>query len=430
MEFQERERPAREVVAASLPRAVHAAAQLREVMTQFWHDHFNVSLAKSEAVAVFLPAYDRMLRESAFGNFRDLLGQMSTAPAMLAYLDQADSRASPANENFARELLELHTLGIGAYLNDRHPRWDTVPKDDRGVAVGYIDEDVYEVARALTGWSIGDGRWLDDALGKAEVTGRFAYVDGWHDPYQKRVLGVEFAPHGAPMDDGERVLDLLAHHPATARHLCTKIARRLLADDPDPALVDRLVAVWTDAADAPDQIGQVVRAIALDPAFDAPPTKLRRPFEVLAATYRASGADVDSPDLAFDWRLKAAGWKQHSWPSPDGHPDRLADWESGGLILRLVDLVLYAHDDWAGTSRQRLDALLPPDIGTVRKAVALWASRVQEPDAERLDVLFPLIADTFGLQPDDPLPDDADLRHELSAAALTAAFLSPRALYR
>lgn len=160
MEYSERIRPAQEVIAAALIRAVHAEAQLREMVTQFWHDHFNVNSEKDHTTAAPFALYDRSLRAHALGNFRTLLGEVAAAPAMLSYLDNADSRASPANENFARELLELHTLGAGNYLNDRHSDWREVPGATEGLAAGYLDLDVYEVARAFTGWSIGDGRWL------------------------------------------------------------------------------------------------------------------------------------------------------------------------------------------------------------------------------------------------------------------------------
>ncbi len=235
MAYTERARPADEVIAAALVRAVHAPAQLREVMTQFWHDHFNVHAQKDEFVAAFFPAYDAGLRSHALGRFRDLLGHVATSPSMLVYLTNDESRASPANENFARELLELHTLGAGVYWNDRYTDWHQVPGADSGLAQGYIDDDVWEVARCFTGWTLGDGRYI--AEGQATpMTGRFAYVESWHDPYQKRILGREFPAHQAPMQDGEQVLDLLATHPATARFVSEKIARRLLADDPTPPL--------------------------------------------------------------------------------------------------------------------------------------------------------------------------------------------------
>ena len=420
MDFAERARPADEVIAASLPRAVHAKAQLREVMTQFWHDHFNVHAQKDEFTAVFFPAHDALLREHSLGRFRDLLGAVARSPAMLCYLNNAESRASPANENFARELLELHTLGAGNYLNDRYNRWHLVPLRD-GVAEGYIDEDVYEVARALTGWTVGDGRYISEGV-EAPRTGVFHYAEAWHDPYQKRILGVEFPPNRAAMADGEEVLDLLSRHPGTARFVCTKIARRLLSDTPDAALVDRLTTVFLAAHDAPDQIAQVIRALVLDPAFAAPATKLRRPFEVMAALYRATGAEITGTELGWNWQLLRAGWHQHTLAPPTGHSDMAEDWQSSTTLLRLVDYALYGHDDWFGATTSRLG--LPEGARTLGDLARHWTGALTGTPDPMSDVLT-----LFGLTEEAPL-GDAEATHDQSVVAVAFAALTPAFLFR
>lgn len=183
------------------------------------------------------------MRRHALGNFRALLGEVAQSPTMLYYLNNASSRASPANENYARELLELHTMGVANYLNDQFDNWHDVPKAEDGLAVGCIDQDVYEVARAFSGWTVGDGGWLDAGTDKP-VTGAFFYATLWHDPYQKRVLGVEFEANAAPMSDGEKVLDMLAAHPATARFVTEKILRRLGLENPRAALKARVAEVF------------------------------------------------------------------------------------------------------------------------------------------------------------------------------------------
>ncbi len=422
MDYAERLRPAEEVIAASLIRAVHAPAQLREVMTQFWHDHFNVHSEKDEFVANFFPAYDAGLRDRALGNFRDLLGFVATSPAMLVNLTNDESRASPANENFARELLELHTLGAGVYLNDRVADWADVPGVAEGLAQGYIDEDVYEVARCFTGWTVGDGRWVAEGA-TTPKTGLFAYVEGWHDPYQKRVLGREFPSHRAPMADGEEVLDMLATHPATARFVCTKLARRLLVDDPAPDLVERLAAVFLGAEAAPDQIAQVIRALVTDAAFAAPPERLRRPFEFLAALLRATGAEVASREQGWVWNLGRAGWRQHSFPPPTGHPDRNRDWETGLVLLRLTELALYAQDEWFGLVPAGYATRLPPAARDVAAITRHWGKALTgaAPDLGALAA-----AD---IAPDWQ-PEGDDERHAVSALAVAMAALTPQFLYR
>jgi len=423
--WPERVRPANEVILAALTRAVHAPAQLREVMTQFWHDHFNVHCQKDEFTAIYYPQYDAALRGHALGNFRAMLGDVARAPAMLHYLNNADSRASPANENFARELLELHTLGAPHYLNQLYNRWAEVPRDADGLAQGFIDEDVYEVARAFTGWTIGDGRWIAEGT-EADRTGRFYYAESWHDPYQKRVLGVEIAPNRAPMADGDQVLDMLAQHPGTALFVCTKIARRLLADDPDPALVARMAALFRDQWQAPDQIAQVVRLLALDPGFAAPPSKMRRPFEFLAALYRASGVKVGGQDTSYHWQLSQAGWLQHTFPPPSGHPDRQEAWASGTVLLRLVDYALYAHDGWFGCTMSRLSGTIPADARTLGDLARDRAMRCHGVADDPLAELWAGI----GAAPDDPLPQDEAGRHDLAATSLAFAALSPQFLFR
>lgn len=428
MDYAERIRPAQEVVAASLVRAVHAKAQLREVMTQFWHDHFSVNALKSEMTAAFFPSYDALLRDQAFGNFRVLLGDVTRSPAMLYYLNNEDSKASPANENFARELLELHTLGAMSYLNDGVQTWREVPGALDGLATGYIDEDVYEVARAFTGWTVGDGRWLAEGV-EAPRTGRFHYAEMWHDPYQKRVLGVEFPPNRAAMADGEQVLDLLAAHPATAERVSTKLIRRFLIDDPDPDMVDRVAHVFRKNAAAPDQMEQVIRAIVLDPAFvTTPATKLRRPFEYLAALYRATGARIAAPEAAFDWQLSLAGWHQHSYGPPTGHPDRTSRWAAPSTMNRLIDFALYAHDDWFGCTDTSLAALSPAGTVSYAEMVAFWSDRILGPDVVDL---MPDLAAHLGIEePAMPVDLSRDDRQGLASAVVAFATLTPNFLLR
>ncbi|WP_374426513.1 DUF1800 domain-containing protein [Tabrizicola sp.] len=426
MDYGERVRPATEVIAASLIRAVHAEAQLREVMAQFWHDHFNVNALKDEYTAAFFASHDALMRTHAFGNFRTLLGEVARSPAMLYYLNNADSIASPANENYARELLELHTLGAENYLNDRYSDWRQVPGADAGLAEGYLDLDVYEVARAFTGWTVGDGRWISDGE-TAPLTGRFHYVARWHDPYQKRILGREFAPNRGPMEDGEEVLDILAAHPGTARFVCRKIARRLLSDDPDPALVDRMAGTFLAAKAAPDQIAQVLRVLVLSSEFAAPATKLRRPFEFLAALYRAAGAEVDSVENGFPWSLARAGWRQHDYGPPTGHPDRLSAWTGASTLNRYVDLALNGLQDWFDGATADLSALAS-DAETAGDFAARHAAALAP--GQGGDIAADL-AGAFGFDPGTPARDfSAGDRQGLAETVVAFAALSPEFLLR
>ena len=428
MSYEERIRPAREVQAASLIRAVHADSQLREVMTQFWHDHFNVNATKDEHTAAFFAIHDRIMRRNALGNFRTFLGEVVRSPSMLFYLNNEASRASPANENFARELFELHTMGAENYANGKYDHWGDVPGAKEGLAEAYIDEDVYEAARALTGWSFGDGRWLSDGE-NAPATGEFHYIDQWHDPYQKRILGAEFLPNSGPMDDGEKLLDLVAFHPGTARFVSRKIARRLLADEPDQDLVDSTAAVFLSAKDDPFQIARVIRHIVLSPAFrDSKPQKLRRPFEFLAAFIRMNGAQVTSPTLDFHWSLSQCGWTQHECRPPTGHADHNAHWANTNFLAGMTSIALNAFEDWAQIAPFKPADQLEDTMTKTRDAAAYLLRRmVSEPVADALanDMALALDGDA-----NFELPTDAEERNEKLRGMLAMAAFHPEFLYR
>ncbi|MDR3440701.1 DUF1800 domain-containing protein [Telmatospirillum sp.] len=370
MAGQERQRPRQEVAAATLLRAIHSRWQLREVLVDFWHNHFNVNAAGDQAIAAALPAYDRMIRIHAFGNFREFLEAVATSSAMLTYLNNRSSRAGNANENFGRELLELHSLGRDAYLNDLYNRWRDVPGALKGRAAGYIDQDVYEAARAFTGWTIEDGAGLGGGQ-SLPATGRFAYVEAWHDNYQKRVLGVDFDPFQSPMADGRKVLDLVAFHPATARFVCTKLCRRLVADVPPDSLVKAATAVWIENQKQPDQIRRVVGAIAHAPetrqGFGA---KVKRPLELVASYARGAGIDATVTEGLLN-ELDGSGQKLFGWAAPTGYPDSMDYWLSSHVLRKRWTLVLGLTENWWGTGvflpTQRLGGAM-----TAEQAVSLW----------------------------------------------------------
>ncbi len=420
MDFAERERPGNEVIAASFIRATHAQGQLREVMTQFWHNHFSANAMKDVETSVFFPAYDRIMRRHALGNFRALLGDVAQSPTMLYYLNNASSRASPANENYARELLELHTMGAANYLNDKYDNWHEVPGADDGLAEGYIDQDVYEVARAFSGWTVGDGDWLDDGTDKP-ATGEFFYATLWHDPYQKRFLGVEFDANAAPLSDGNKVLDILAAHPATARFVTEKILRRLGLETPRAALKDRVAEVFLKAVDDEDQIAQVVRVIVLSEEFASTRAeKLRTPFEFLIALYRATGTQVVEPQLDLYWQLERTGWTQHQVHPPTGHSDHTIDWANTRALNGMVNFALYAHDGWLDGIKFNHKAA----VKTWGEYAEHWVAALQgPPDAVKAFLKGMEVRHTDVL----PLSDDEYMlwgaNNAIALAALTPQFM-------
>jgi uncharacterized protein (DUF1800 family) len=397
MHVAERRRPRDEVIAATVLRAVHSRWQLREVMCGFWHDHFNVDAAGSEPIGVALPAYDRdVIRRHCFGNFRELLEAAATSAAMQYYLSNRSSRAGSANENYARELFELHTMGRGAYLNDRYDRWREVPGALKGKPAGYIDQDVYEAARAFTGWTIEDGGTID-ARRKLPQTGQFVYVENWHDGYQKRVLATEFDAFAPALADGRQVLDLVAAHPATAHYLCDKLCRRLMGDNVSPQVRERLAEVWLAHTESHDQIARVLRTLLLSrdfagrrsaaaggaatpsasapgaatPSASAPGAKTRRPLGLAAAFARAMQIDlVYTEQLGSE--IANAGQNLFGWPTPTGLPDASAPFLTSQAMRHRWSMLLgLAENSWGTGALASPDAvgLTSPTTETATRAL-------------------------------------------------------------
>lgn len=417
----ERRRPYDEVVAATILRAVHGRYQLREIMAAFWHDHFNVDANSADQIAVSLPTYDRdVIRAHALGNFRDFLEAVATSTAMLYALSNRSSRAGAANENYGRELFELHTLGRDAYLNDKYNRWREVPGGPARHPVGYIDEDVYESARAFTGWTVEDGSTIDGQR-KLPNTGKFAYVESWHDGYQKRVLGQEFDPFAAAQVDGRRVLDLVATHPATAHHLAQKLCVRLIGAGVKPVFVQKVAALWLKKAKDPDQIAAVVRFIALSPEFAASRgAKVKRPLAVMASFARATGIDL-VPNDQVAGHIANAGQRLFGYPAPTGLPDedRLFI-GTAALRTRWEGLLGLALNSWQ-TGVLDPSRGIPGDATTVGAFAGQWLSALGSPSD---DAARAAIATAIGLAPEAPLPsfDKRRLATAVAVAAMAPAF--------
>ena len=412
---QEKARPRAEVIAATLLRAVYSHWQLREVLVDFWHNHFNVN-AGDNAIGIALPVYDQeVIRHHAFGNFREMLEAVGKSTAMLWYLNNRSSRAGAPNENYARELFELHTMGRDAYLNGLYNRWRDVPGALNGKPIGYIDQDVYEAARAFTGWGLEDGA----GLGGGQMlprSGRFAYVESWHDNYQKRVLATEFDPYQPAQVDGKRVLDLAAFHPATARFLARKLCTRLVADNPPDSLVSSTAKVWTDNLEKPDQIARVVSHIALSREFgQTREAKVKRPLELVASYARATGIEF-VPTEGLVGEMDAAGQRLFGWPTPTGHPDANGYWLGANTMRRRWTLVAGLTDNWWGTGV--FDALAPfggKDAST-EALIAYWNERLY---GDSRPQLAPSLMNAAGLLPGSTIRNPAVARRLVAWAAMS-----------
>lgn len=425
--WEEKMRPVMEVRVATWIRAVHSPQQLRELMAEFWHNHFHVVAESDEEIAVLFPTYDALIRQNAFGNFRSFIEAIARHPCMLFYLDNASNYLSPANENYARELLELHTLGAPNYLAERYASPADVPRNADGVATGYLDADVREVARAFTGWTVANGAWSGPDNTELPDTGQFLYKPNWHDKTTKTVLGQTIAADQPDLADGRQVLDILAKHPGTAQHLRTKLARRLLADEPPAAVVSAAVTAWLAARESPTQIASVVRAI-----FDAGATldgsvrKARRPFEAAAAQMRAIDAEV-KPDGYLFWLMETQNYRQFGWPAPTGHPDVAGAWlGASSLLARWNAAQAIANKDTSFMTFDP-DATIAINGRTSRQLVDEWLSRMMPvpPPQGMRDDLYALLAN--GKSPDLPPAGEADwvsyrMRLTIASIAMLADF--------
>jgi len=309
------------LTSAAILRARYSERQLHAVMVDFWTDHFNIDSAKGDC-RWLKAADDRdVIRAHALGSFPEMLRASSLSPAMLWYLDGRVNRyGAPGdrpNENYARELLELHTLGVHG---------------------GYTQQDVMEMARALSGWTVRSRREVVFGLGKVE------FHPEWHDDGEKHILG-RVIPAGLGSRDLDAVLDLISLHPSTARHLATKLCRRFIADDPPATAVDRVASTFVSSR---GNIAGTLRALFATPEFmRVRRTKLKRPFHFVVSALRATDARTDGGPALHEM-LRRMGHAPYQYPTPDGYADDETSW-LGTLLWRWNFADALASNRIAGT---------------------------------------------------------------------------------
>ena len=389
MDFEDNHTPHRiiaELSMAKMTRAIYSERQLYEMMVDFWFNHFNVYWQKG-ADRWMLTSYDQdVIRPHAMGKFRDLLHATAKSPAMLFYLDNwlsadpksfermqremaerrqrfyrlygmndpfgMNRRRFPAqgngqpgrppqqrkkrglNENYARELMELHTLGVDG---------------------GYTQQDVIEVAKCFTGWT----------LKAPKRNPEFHFEERIHDPKPKVVLGAKI--HAGGMNDGEHVLDVLSRHPNTARFISTKLARRFVADNPPPTLVDRMAKTFLDTD---GDIRAVLRAMFTSPEFwsrQSYRAKIKRPFELVASTARALGTEVEAPMPLVFWTARI-GEPLYQCQPPTGYSDKAETWVNTGALLNRLNFSLALAGNRMRQTRVDVAALLGEQPGADPRA--------------------------------------------------------------
>jgi uncharacterized protein (DUF1800 family) len=318
-------------MAQRLTRDIYSNTQLREVMADFWLNHFNVYLHKNDETPYYLVSYERdVIRPRALGKFEDLLEATAHSPAMLLYLDNSSSMGpdSPAaekakasaarrpdakksapeglNENYARELMELHTLGVNG---------------------GYTQADVTQVARVLTGWTVD----------KPQRGGGFKFDQNRHEPGTKKVLGKKIKEHGE--QEGEQLLHMLATRPATAKFISRKLAIRFVGDDPPQTLVDRMAKTFLSSG---GDISEVLKTLFHSPEFWAPDAyraKVKTPLEYVVSAARASNANIDNMQPLTN-ALRDMGMPLYGAVPPTGYKWDASDWVSTGALVARMNFAL------------------------------------------------------------------------------------------
>jgi uncharacterized protein (DUF1800 family) len=351
---------------AKVTRAIYSERQLQQVMDDFWFNHFNVFAGKGED-RYYLTSYERdVIQLHALGKFKDLVTSTAKSPAMLFYLDNflsADPRAAqrqameraarqqwrrgrfgmpprpPANpqqakknerglnENYGRELMELHTLGVDG---------------------GYTQKDVTEVARCFTGWTIDKPRQHAD----------FKFDERLHDPDPKIVMGKKI--HAGGMKDGEQVIELLVHHPSTAKFISTKLARRFVSDNPPPALVSRMAETFQSSD---GDIKAVLHTMIWSPEFwsrESYRAKIKTPFELVVSAVRALGTDVDTPMPLVQW-VGRIGEPLYQCQPPTGYSDKSEAWVNTGALLNRLNYSLALAGNKMRGARTDVASLLGVD---------------------------------------------------------------------
>jgi uncharacterized protein (DUF1800 family) len=365
------QRVVEELAMAKVTRAIYSQRQLQQILDDFWFNHFNVFAGKGDD-RWLLTSYERdVIQAHTLGKFKDLLTATAKSPAMLFYLDNflsADPRAAEReaaaramrqqarwgrygqpfppraaqqqkkntrglNENYGRELMELHTLGVDG---------------------GYTQKDVTEVARCFTGWSID----------KPRENAAFKFDERLHDPDPKIVLGKRI--HAGGMRDGEEVIELLAHNPNTAKFISTKLARRFVSDTPPPSLVAKMVQTFQSSD---GDIRAVMKTMIYSPEFwthDAYRAKVKTPFELVVSTARALGTDVDTPMPLVQWAGRI-GEPLYQCQPPTGYSDKADAWVNTGALLNRLNYSLALAGNKVRGSRSDAASLLGMDSSTDAK---------------------------------------------------------------
>jgi uncharacterized protein (DUF1800 family) len=401
-------KPIEEMERFTLARALHGKRQLLEVMTDFWHNHFNIFGRDYYAQSVFV-SWDRdVIRPPVaghprgsgfeqghlFGNFRQMLELSSRHIAMQYYLDNYINQVAGPNENYAREVMELHTLGAENYLALATPesisRTDIpLPWGDAGADVmvsisdQYVDDDVYAAMRMLTGWKIKDR--ADRDYSDNEDSGEFFFYEPWHDKFEKTILGNHWGNNELAPGDIREFFDVLAYHPGTARHIAGKLCRRFISQDPDQSVIDAVADTFYQNRYAENQLELTYRTLFQSAEFNNPNNFgviFKRPMEAMVSALRVCESEYtpamvdDSNYWAFIYYyMQRAGQRPFYWPAPNGYPDDMEHWLGANGLLYVT-----RYMDWVCDRDYNSEKRLVPILDTTL-AASIEALPLHSPNA-------------------------------------------------
>lgn len=385
-----------EITRHALLRAVYSRRQLFEVMVEFWTDHLNIDLEKGDCIYL-KPSDDRdVIRKHALGHFHDLIRASATSPAMLVYLDGKSNKVrnktdDKPNENYARELMELHTLGVHG---------------------GYTQDDVREAARCLSGWTFNRNRFF--ALNQGESY----FETDWHDDGAKTVLGTNIAAGGGQRDLDDLV-NIVCGHPSTAKFIATKLCRRFISYTPPESIVSRVATEFTKTK---GDIKSLLRVILKSDEFAASHGQLlKRPFRFIVSALRATAADTGAENGILE-PLHRMGHGLFQYPTPDGYPDEELPW-MGTLMWRWNFALALASNKQPG-ARVNLAPLIQ----------ALRTEKKKEPAAETWFAHFigrkPTAKELSALAPPKPEKEDASPEFAAESKHIAGLILASPAFQR
>jgi uncharacterized protein (DUF1800 family) len=439
-DYSTRMRPVWQMERLNLLRATYSEWQLRELLADFWFNHFNV-IGRDFPSHGMMPHYDAVIRQHMFGNFGDLLNANAKTASMLYYLDNRLNTWPNPNENYAREVLELHTLGaIENYFGAVDPL--SVGVNSKGQRAGYTEIDVFEFAKALTGWGVSDTSYGSPDTGEFLFRANKHYSAWATAPLKILDLTISATNGEADVTD---VLDYLARHFGTARYIAWKLCVRLVSDNPPASLVNSTAEEFYARREDADQLREVYRHILFSTEFQTTwGEKLRRPVETVVRAMRAANVNlsfrIDHSTSNAIWnRLADTGHYPFGYDAPTGYPDEQAQWQGSGPLIMSWRAVTYLLRQPAivNLAQQANDAITNPADRTPENLVVFWMNRClgYSLDSTQAGRIVTFVIDSIGGSANTEIANNSNVGdfstyQKINRAVVGLVLMSPDAMRR